>query len=165
VTDFLVYGNPSTVVADERWPFLYHSASDQYHRVAVGDCLWIVTSEGPDDLVLVGRQQVSKIVGQFEAEQLTATSNLWRSDYHAISDFPEEKVNLDISRYAPRLMFEGVVETLPKGFTGQHLQTMRRLYAGSATLLERLWARRHESDASETESRSKKKTTNENRRK
>jgi hypothetical protein len=143
---FLVYWKPSTVVENEIRTHLMHSASDQYDRVGVRDCLWIVTSEGADDLVLVARQQVDRIVGQLEAERLTSIPNLWKSEYHAISDSPEEKAYLDISQWAHQLTFEGVVEELPPDFTGKNLQKMRRLDGASADLLERLWQRRLEAE-------------------
>ncbi len=114
------------------------------------DCLLkgkpIVTSEGPGDLLLVGRQQVDRIVGQLEAKAITGTPNLWKTEYHAISDQPDEKVNRDISRSARRLTFNGVVDQLPLGFSGRNLQTIRRLEDGSAALSERLWAGRDEAD-------------------
>jgi hypothetical protein len=114
-----------------------------FHR---GDVLWIVTSEGPDDLLLVGRQRVDRIVGQAEAERITGSQNLWKAEYHAMSDDPEDKANLDISRSARRLTFDGSVDRLPRGFTGRNLQTIRRLDEGSGAILERLWAQRHDAD-------------------
>ena len=121
MTHYLVYWKPSTVVDDEPWPRIMHSASDQYHRLSIGDVLWVVTSEEPDDLVLIGRQRVDRIVGQEEAERITATPNLWKSEYHAICDEPQVKAYLNLSRWAPQLSFDGVVRQLPEGFTGQHL--------------------------------------------
>lgn len=141
---FLAYWKPDTVVGDEADPKVKHAASDQFMKVGVGDVLWIVTSEEADDLVLVGRMKVDRIVGKLEAEHILRRGNLWEADYHAISDSPEDKALLDISRYAPELSFDGGVDSLPSGFTGKNLQTMRRLdYSGEA-LMERLWARRNE---------------------
>lgn len=151
MSHFLVYWKASTVIDNQDSPNIKHSASNQYDRIRVGDCLWIVTSEGPNDLVLVGRQRVDRIVGQLEAEQLLHSPNLWQAEYHAISNEPEEKVYLNISRWARRLLFEGVVEDLPTDFTGKNLQAMRCLYDGSARLLERLWARRHEAESATPE--------------
>ena len=54
---------------------------------------------------------------------------------------------MDISRSARVLSFDGTVETLPEGFTGRHLQTMRRRDHDAATLLERLWAKHDEAVA------------------
>lgn len=140
MTHYLKYWKPETVIANENMESLDHSASDQYDRVAIGDVLWIVTSEGPDDLVLVGRQRVDRIVSQTQAEAILGTSWLWEARYHAISNQPQPVVMVDISLYARRLGFEGTVEYLPEGFTGQHLQAMRRLDFESSGLLERLYA-------------------------
>ena len=141
---YMIYWKPSTVADGMHLPSIQYSASNQYDKVAVGDVLWIVTSEGPDDLVLVGRQRVDQLVHRPEAERILGKANLWDADTYAISSTPEEKSLLDISRWAGHLTFDGVVDSLPSGFTGQHLQTMRRLAYDSIILLERLWARRNE---------------------
>ena len=145
MTHYLVYWEPSTVVDNESNPTLGHTASDQYGRVAVGDILWIVSSEERDDLVLVGRQRVDRILSQAEAERILG-SNLWEAKYHAICNEPEDMIMLDISRRAHELGFDGVVDCLPEGFTGQHLQSMRRLDYDSANMLEGLWGRRNEAE-------------------
>lgn len=144
---YLIYWKPSTVADGLHLPRLEYSASNQYDKLSVGDILWVVTSEGPDDLVLVGRQRVDHLVHREDAERRLRRRNLWDAELYAITDLPEEKVMLDISRQAGDLTFDGVVESLPAGFTGQHLQTMRRLDGGAAALLERLWARRGEAVA------------------
>lgn len=145
MTHYLVYWKPSTVVANEPNRTLGHTASDQYGRVAAGDILWIVSSEEPDDLVLVGRQKADRIVGQAEAERILGP-NLWEAKHHAICDEPEDKILLDISRRAHQLGFDGGVDCLPEGFTGQHLQSMRRLDHDSANMLEGLWGQRNEAE-------------------
>lgn len=144
MAEYFVYWKPSTVADDQDFPMIDHSASDQYDRLAVRDILWIVTSEGPNDLVLVGRQRVDRVVGQEEAERFCRNNNLWKAKYHVITDEPEEKAMLDISRYTDELEFDGGVEMLPDGFTGRNLQQMRRLTRDSVMLLESLWARRKE---------------------
>ena len=138
MSHYLVYWKPDTV-AESTSPALRYSASKQYDKVHPGDVLWIVTSEGPDDLVLVGRQKVDHVVGEIAAKAMLGRTNLWPSPWHVITENPEQKANLDISRHAARLSFDGVVSQLPDGFTGQHLQAMRRLDFDSANLLERLW--------------------------
>jgi hypothetical protein len=144
---YVVYWKAQTVADNESSVLLMHSASNQYEKVNVGDVLWIVSSEGPNDLVLVGRQSVDQIVGQLEAERITKKPNLWAADLHAISTSPEEKVNLDISPWAFDLEFDGGVDSLPDAFSGQHLQTLRRLTYSGISLLERLWARRDEDES------------------
>ncbi len=143
MTHYLAYWKPETVAAQVSEP-LNHSASNQYGKVKSGDVLWIVTSEAPNDLVLVGRLGVHRIVGQSVAAKLLGTADLWDAEYHAIADQVAEKANLDISSWARELEFDGVVETLPDGFTGQHLQALRRLTDYAAKVLERIWARRNE---------------------
>jgi hypothetical protein len=76
MSDYLVYWKPSTVADDESQPTIPHSASNQYGKLTGGDVLWIVTSKGPNDLLLVGRQKVDRIVGQMEAERRLQESNL-----------------------------------------------------------------------------------------
>jgi hypothetical protein len=138
---YMVYWKPSTVAESEHLPGIQYSASNQYDKLAVGDVIWVVTSEGADDLVLVGRQRVDHLMGRVEAERCLGMTDLWDATHYAISDMPEEKAILDISRWASRLTFDGRVESLPPGFSGQHLQTMRRLAVDSVTLLEWLWSR------------------------
>lgn len=104
--------------------------------------LWIVTSEEPDDLLLMGRQRIDRMMNQTQADAHFDYSTIWRSKYHAITEEPEEIVNLTISHVAPQLRFDGTVESLPSGFTGQHLQRMRKLKPSAITLLEHLWMQR-----------------------
>lgn len=137
--NFFVYWKPQTVVANQSTSELGHSASNQYDKLRIGDILWIVTSEEPDDLVLVGRQRVDRIVGKFEAAQILRNSRLWDADHHVVADSPEPVVNLDLSRHAHEFRFVGGTKSLPGGFTGQHLQTMRQLDYDSVNLLERLY--------------------------
>ena len=143
---YLVYWKAQTVADNESSALLMHSASNQYEKVKVGDVSWIVSSEGPNDLVLVGRQSVDQMVGQLEAERITNNPNLWAADLHAITKLPEAKANLDISPWAFDLEFDGGVDSLPDGFSGQHLQTLRRLTYSGINVLERLWARRNENE-------------------
>jgi hypothetical protein len=148
---YLVYWKPETVAAGLAIAKLQHSASNQYDRLSARDVLWIVTSEEPGDLVLVGRQRVDRIVNQAEAEKQTLNKQVWQAKYHAICDEPEEKMLIDISRLAEQLSFEGVVEELPENFSGKNLQTMRRLDDRSAEILENIWVKRHEMTIDKTE--------------
>lgn len=142
---YLVYWKLETVESNvSHSDSLRHTASAQYGKVRAGDVLWIITSEGPDDLLLVGRQCADKVVRQLEAERILKKPDLWPSDYHVISNKPEKKAYLDISRWARRLSFDGVVQQLPEGFTGRNLQSMRCLDYESEMLMERLWAKRHD---------------------
>ena len=144
MSHYLLYWKPEVAQRTENEPLIDHAASNQLDRVGTGDVLWIVTSEGPDDLVLVGRLRVGRIVGQEQAEHELRRTNLWEARYHAIADSPEEQVLLDISRYAPNLTFDGSVECLPLEFTGKNLQSMRRLDGDGEALMEYIWSRRNE---------------------
>ena len=145
---YLVYWKPEAV-ASSHWPTLQYSASKQYSKLRPGDVLWVVTSEEPNDLVLVGRQLVNRIVERDEAMRILGSPDIWPADFYAISDNPEEKVNLDISHYAYELSFDGIVNQLPENFSGQHLQTLRRLDFDSELIMERLWQKRDDFDSSE----------------
>ncbi|MBX7074014.1 MAG: hypothetical protein K1X71_12780 [Pirellulales bacterium] len=142
MTHYLVYWKPQTVIDHADQDYVGHSASDQYDRIATGDVLWIVSSERPGDLLLVARQRVDRVVNQQEAERVLQTTKLWPARFHVLSE-PGEKPMIDISRWALQLRFDGVVDSLPADFTGQHLQRMRRLDRESAQLMEELWADRH----------------------
>ena len=147
MAEYLIYWKPETVIRNqERNHCIFHTASNQYAKVNVGDRLWIVTSEAVDDLVLVGRQRIDRILSQSQANALFPGEPVWKARFHAICDKPEEIIALDISAWARRLSFDGSVEYLPKGFTGQHLQTMRRLTGEAVNELEKLWARHHEAE-------------------
>ena len=79
-----------------------------------------------------------------EAAKLLKSDRLWVSDYHAISDHPEEVRLIDISSIARKLTFNGGVKRLPLDYSGKNLQTMRLLTPDATKLLNDLWAKRHE---------------------
>ena len=141
MSHFIAYWTPDSVAANEQRPLLGHVPSNQLHKVRIGSVLWVVTSEEPNDLVLVGRLRVDRILSQSQACAFLDDWNLWQAKYHAVCDEPQLKVNLDISRYARSLTFEGPTKRLPVGFTGQSFQALRRLDVSSANLHERLFAR------------------------
>lgn len=141
---YLVYWKPATVVADRDVDVLRHAASNQFGRLATQDVLWIVTSEEPGDLVLVGRMRVDRVVNQAEAEKATLSNHLWQAEYHAICDSPEPKIILDITPLALALSFCGAIDELPEKFTGKNLQTMRQLDDESAEMLESVWNRKEQ---------------------
>lgn len=60
--DLLSYWKPETADANlERGGLLNHAASDQFHRVHVGDTVWVVTVR-TGDLRLLGRIKVGEVV-------------------------------------------------------------------------------------------------------
>ena len=140
--DYLFYWKPETVNATpEHGPLLY-SASDQFDRLASGDVLWIVTSQGRNDLRLVGRIAVMQVTSsQAEARAHVGRQDLWEAGWYALAD-PEQaqpKQDLSIGHIAAELRFEGTPDHLPADFSGQNLQSMRRLTTESADLLEQQW--------------------------
>lgn len=123
---------------------LNHAASNQYKRCRIGDVVWIVTlREGR--LHLVGRIPVNHIVDHDRACVMLNTTNLWRADYHIISD-PNggDPVRLiDIHRFAGHLRFqspsgngEGRILMQDGLISGTALQTMRELTPESVDLLD-----------------------------
>lgn len=142
VGNYMVYWKPSTVDCNLGMGEVNHTASNQYDRIRIGDVLWIVSSLGSNNLVLVGRQKVDRILDQDEAEALLGSDTLWIADYHVISEAPEELRLIDISDLAKRLRFIGTISKLPDGFSGKNLQTMRKLAPTSAELVQELWDNR-----------------------
>jgi hypothetical protein len=119
-----------------------HTSRNSFPKVGAGDVLWIVTSGGPDDLALVGRLRVDRILARAQAERALRRKNLWRADWYAICNAPkEQQIRMNISQYARKLSFDGGVTRLPTGFTGMNLQALRRLDDDGRELMEHLWAR------------------------
>lgn len=139
---YLVYWKPNDYLLEWIGTPNNHSASNQYDRVANGDTLWIVTSNGPDNLVLFGRQQAVEIVDHDTACRRLKTDDLWEADFHAITLNPEAYVYEDISDQARRIGFQTKDDknkNLPEGFTGRNLQRMRTLDADGIALLTEIW--------------------------
>ena len=145
MSDFLLYWKPSTVDALPSDQTHSTAASDQFSRVGLkpGDVLWAVTSRSAGDLRLIARIGVHDVAMSREhAEALAGGRWLWSdANEFAIGDGEDARTaqDIDLSEVARRLVFEGGVDRLPRNFTGQHLQSMRRLSAESAALLERAW--------------------------
>jgi 5-methylcytosine-specific restriction enzyme A len=143
---YLLYWRPDTVRNMRSDTLLYYAGSDQFTRmhVAPGDVLWGVTSFEPGDLRLVGRIQVSEVTTSRErASKLARGGWLWEHAGEFVFGTPETsrpKQDLDISEAATTLTFERNAERLPENFSGQHLQSMRRLTDASAGLLEQQWS-------------------------
>ena len=124
-----------------------HTASQQYKRIAAGDIIWIVTLSGPKGLILHGRQEADRITDQKTAERLLK-EDLWESDYHVITKKPTPKVRISFTaKEIARFRFDGLSKTLPPDFNGCHLQTMRKLSAETADLLEAVWRQRKARDS------------------
>lgn len=144
MAEYLSYWRPSTVV-DEVGEPIDHSGSEQFGRLEPGDVLWFVSVLNRR-LHLIGRQVVARVVSRSEAKAILGHDNVWPATYVAVAKPDEIMVakRRDISKIASQLRFEGHVDRLPPNFTGQSLQTMRRLRPKSADLLERVLRERSE---------------------
>ena len=138
------YWRPSTVV-DEIEELIDHSGSEQFDRLEPGDVLWFVSVLNRR-LHLIGRQVVDRVVSRSEAKAILGHDNVWPATYVAVAKADEIMVakRRDISNVASELRFEGRVHRLPPHFSGQSLQTMRRLCPESADLLRRVLRERPE---------------------
>jgi 5-methylcytosine-specific restriction protein A len=138
VASFLFYCKPGNIGN----PVAYF-ASNQFDRLQSGDELWaVVMVDG--ELHLQGHMTVQQVVSRPEAERLLGRSDLWDATTYAIGESPAEpRRDLDITELATGLTFEGGVERLPERWTGQSLQTMRRLSAESAVALRQTWTSGH----------------------
>lgn len=147
MADFMLYWIPGTfdTLLRSGRP-LDHLGSNHFHRVRSGDTVWIVTVRS-GSLRLVGRLCVELVVDTAEARQILGTDDLWAAGYQAIAlsgtEAPLRELSLD--SVAPFLRFESPTGrdrlTLSDGYVpAQQLQTMRRLTAESATLLQSIWA-------------------------
>lgn len=143
MADFLLYWRPSTADAVADGSRKNYLGSDWFAQDGVrpGDVVWGVTSRGTDDLHLVTRVDVDRVLhSRAEAVDLLG-EDIWGEAEHFVvgPEGPGVVADIDLSEVARRLTFEGAVERLPAGFTGRNLQRMRRLTPESAALLERAW--------------------------
>lgn len=136
MADHLTYWRPKTV-EDELGRPISHAGSEQFGGVEVGDTLWFV-SMLDQRLHLIGSLSVSRVMSQTEAVLEFGHENVWKARYHVVAMPGTEVVARahDISGIASELRFEGGVDRLPAGFSGQSLQAMRRLTPESAILLQ-----------------------------
>lgn len=135
---------------------LEYAASDQFtgRGASPGDTLWIVRCPGENELELLGRIVIGRIVGRAEAEAALGRADLFcratQSRKKKGRDAPGQFVlaksgtvdwvrKSDISDIAATLRFVGPSDRLARRFTGQHFQTLRILSGDSAILLEDCW--------------------------
>lgn len=137
---------------------LEYAASDQFkgRGASPDDTLWIVQCPDENELFLIGRIVIGRIVGRAEAEAALGRADLFcratQSRKKKGRDGPEQFVlaksgrvdwvrTVDISGIAATLRFVGPSDRLPPRFTGQHFQTLRILSGDSPILLEDRWIR------------------------
>lgn len=120
---------------------LLHAASAQYSKIRKGDVVWIVTSKA-GVFFLLGPIVVSEITDTREAESRLGRYDLYEAGYHI---FPAEGSAtemkwIDVTTELPTLRFSGTKnDRLPPGWGAGNLQTMRKLTAGSAGILQRIY--------------------------
>jgi hypothetical protein len=144
MAEYLVYWRSGTVDDPARGRANY-VASNQLRRagVAEGDILWPVTCPAPGILMVAGRVVVRTLTGsRVEAERLLGRQGLWEADTYAIDPEAPTAAAWDATDVAAELRFHGTPDRLPAGFTGQQLQSMRRLTEESAQRLNAAWGTR-----------------------
>jgi hypothetical protein len=125
---------------------LSHAGSDQFHRVLPDDTVWAVTVYPPGELVLLGRLRVGESTDREGARERLATDDLWEARYHIIAKQGTEEPlrEVDLMDVAGDLRFVSKVNdrlNLVDGLVNaQQLQTIRRLTAESAAMLEEKWS-------------------------
>jgi hypothetical protein len=123
---------------------LNHTAGDQFGRLHPGDIVWPVTIKDDRRLYLLGPIVVGRVVSEREARRILGTSDLWAARYHVIArkGTVASVREIDIHPIVPKLRFDGVVDRLPRRYSGRHLQSIRRLTPESAMLVSRVWTSR-----------------------
>jgi hypothetical protein len=123
-----------------------YSASDQYHRLDVGDHLWAVTMPPKSQtLLLFGGMTIGWIGDRDEAARRLGThpDALRRPNIHVLADpaSVEPYELIDITEIALDLRFDSALgnDRLPDRNWPQALQTMRRLSAETVSLLREVW--------------------------
>jgi hypothetical protein len=120
---------------------LNHTAGDQLGRLRPGDVVWPVTIKDDRRLYLLGPILVGRVVSEREARRILGTSDLWAADYHVIArkGTVASVREINVHPIVPKLRFDGVVDRLPRQYSGRHLQSIRRLTRESAMLVSRIW--------------------------
>jgi hypothetical protein len=140
---FLVYWTAATADANlSRGGMLTHAASEQFSRVNPGDVVWIVTCRRRH-LYLLVRIMVGEVTDQRGAEAALKSRELWKASFHVLAAAGTElpMMDLNISHLAAALRFDSPMRSdrlnVHDGeVNAQQLQTMRRLTADTAELLE-----------------------------
>lgn len=138
---FLSYWKPATADSNlgAREEPLRHIASNQYHRLARGDEVFVATTRA-GRLILLGKVVVGRIVDQATAEAYLG-SQLWESSHHVLSEPGTESplIEVDITPSADKLRFLGSRDRLALDdgqVDAKQLQTMRELSPQSAAELD-----------------------------
>lgn len=138
---FFVYWSKDQILDALQVPELDHAASNQFHRLSVGDVIWIVGSLERNRLVTIGPLFVAEIVGQAEAEA-RLPYDPWEASYHVLNiekAVKPRKIDLTpvlsqlefLSATSPKLNLEKPI--------GQQMQTMRQLTDQTVRLVQSLW--------------------------
>lgn len=146
-THFLQYWEPTQIdYALRDVDKTDHAGSGQYLRMKVkpGDKVWIITVRSPGELVTIGKILVGEIVNRREAARRFGEKNVWNAEHHIVAETGAEEKTREVSLMdvAAQLRFQGEKDRLT--ITGglikaQQLQSIRKLSAASAALLESKW--------------------------
>ena len=144
---FLQYWVPEQVAKDlATGRELEHGGSNQYdlRGVSVGDVVWIVTVRRTGQFILAGRIGVDQIVTHDEAVAMFPDNEVFDRRLHIVAsrENAELMAEIEIDDIAEELRFDSDQDrlTLVGGrVDAKQLQTMRRLTAGSASLIANKW--------------------------
>lgn len=140
---FLLYRGPTTAApfSADQWGTNLLGSAWFGEGVEKADVIWGVTSGGPNELRLVSRVEVEKVLHSTAETVKFLGDNTGPDVEHFVIGRASERVAVDINlgKVARRLTFAGAVKRLPAGFTRRNLQRLRRLTPESADLLERAW--------------------------
>ncbi len=133
---YMFYWRPDSL----RGGLLHHAAGAQLEKLDKGDHLWITTFED-QKLILFGHMVVDRVVTPTEAQGRLGTKDIWPAPWHALANLEksEPMIDVDVTKHARRLRFQGIKDRLPRHFSGLNLQTMRLLSDDTATLFNKIW--------------------------
>jgi hypothetical protein len=142
MADFTTYWLPEQI-RDNQGTRLNHAADNNFHDVAPGDTVWIVTAR-KGQLFLFGRIRVTRALDQAGAERLLS-QQLWKAEHHVYC--PESAAEaarlVPLGRNAWQLTF--ISDTSPQltpragKIDAQQVRRVRRLTPAAAAILNHIW--------------------------
>jgi len=143
---YLAYWKPEQIDWDDPTSgLLRHAASQQYHKVRVGDRVYLLTSRH-GKLFLIGSITVAAVVGRQEAASRLDCDpeELWDADYHILAApeaaMPRQLIECEGALRQLYIISGGQPQRIKEPMSGQRFQTIRHISPGSATILDDLIA-------------------------